>query len=260
MRPAISIVMAAYNEELSVGSAIQSIIDQTFKRWELIIIDDGSIDGTVEVIHTFTEKDSRIISLKNKSNIGLPASLNKGIAVSQGAYIARADADDLNLPARLEKQFKFMQDNPEIDVLGTGAFLLDESRQRVNTVCLPETHEQLKETGFLKTYFFHSSVIIRKSFFEKAGRYDITYSRAQDKELWLRGLRNGCRYANLQEPLIEYYTGGYIRSWKSVKYRVVSSFRMVQEYKVKNGYFLTILSLLLELSVKFGLRKPRSLQ
>ena len=258
--PIISIVMAAYNEESSIAAAIQSIINQTFHDWELIIIDDGSHDMTSTIVHAFATKDARIILVKNEANSGLPASLNRGIALARGEYIARADADDVNMPQRLEKQYAFMQRHPDIDVLGTGAFLLDAAGQRVNTISLPKTHEQLKNLGFQKTPLIHPSIMARKRFFEQVGFYDTSYTRAEDKELWLRGLREGCRYANLQEPLIEYSTEGYIRSWNSIRAKTQSCLRIVKKYKIRYGYLQTVLSLLLALSVKFRLRKPRSLQ
>ncbi len=259
--PRVSIVMAAYNEESSIAVAIQSIINQTLHNWELIIVDDGSHDMTAEIVRAFAAKDARIILVKNETNMGLPASLNRGLALARGEYIARADADDVNMPDRLGKQYAFMQDHPDIDVLGTGAFLLDAAGQRVKkTISLPETHEQLKNLGFLNTMFIHPSIMARKRFFEQVGFYSLSYTRAEDKELWLRGLRGGCRYANLQEPLVEYSTDGYIRSWHSIGAKTQSCLRIVRKYKIRYGYLLTVLSLLLALSVKFGLRKPRSLQ
>ena len=192
--------------------------------------------------------------------MGLPASLNRGIKASRGEYIARTDADDINMLDRFEKQYLFMQANPNIHVLGTGAFLLDENGRRSKAVHLPATHDQLSSLSFFKTIFFHPSVMIRRCFFDLAGYYSTSYTRAEDKELWLRGLRNGCLYANLPEPLVEYRTHGYVDSWRSIINRTISSFRMVKEYKIRNGYLLTLLSLVLSLSVKFRLRKSRSLK
>jgi glycosyltransferase involved in cell wall biosynthesis len=258
--PVISVVMAAYNEELFIAGAIQSIIDQTFPDWELIIVDDGSCDGTVDVVGSFAKHDARITLLRNESNMGLPGSLNKGIKAARGDYIARADADDINLPKRFEKQYLFMQANPKIHVLGTGAFLLDEHGRRSKPIRLPETHEQLRSLNFLKSIFFHPSVMIRKSFFERAGFYDTSYIRTEDKELWLRGLRSGCVYANLAESLIEYRTNGYVRSWRSIIDSTRTSFKMVRKYEIRNGYVFTILLFLLSLSAKYHIRRSRSLR
>ena len=207
--PKISIVMAAYNEELTISKAIDSICAQTFNDWELIIIDDGSTDSTADVVRRYIDKDSRIRFVRNKTNMKLPTSLNKGIRLAKADLIARADADDINLPERLAKQFAFMQAHPEVDVLGTGAYLLDATGKRINAVLLQQTHENFEKLPLIKTHFFHPSVMIRRRFFEVAGYYNTSFLRAEDKELWLRGLNLGCRYANLEEPLIEYSTNEY---------------------------------------------------
>jgi glycosyltransferase involved in cell wall biosynthesis len=252
--------MAAYNEEKSIDKAIQSIIDQTYTNWELIIVDDGSLDKTLSIIESFSQRDDRLKIIVNEINIGLPASLNKALSIAKGSYIARADADDLNLPERFEKQLRYMQKHQEIDVLGTGAILLDSKGKRVKEIHLPQSHEELKRQYFLKPILFHPSVMVKKDFFRKAGLYDTTYTRKEDRELWMRGLVKGCRYGNLQDALIEYQTNDYIRSWSSIISQANSSFRIAKNYKIKHGYVLTLFSFFLALSVKFGFRTPKALK
>lgn len=258
--PAISIVMSACNEEQSIGKAIESIIAQTFEDWELIIINDGSIDRTDDVIRQFTDIDPRIHTVLNETNLGLPACLNKGIELSRSNLIARADADDVNMPERLAKQYEYMQSHSDIDVLGTGAYLFDKQRIRTTAVSLPQTHIELEQLSFLKTHFFHPSVMIRKGFFDRVGGYDESYLRAQDKELWLRGLSAGCHYANLPEPLIYYSTNGYIRSWQSINNRTISLLQIVQSYRIKWGYILVIISFTLSAAIKLHIYKPSSIR
>ena len=106
LAPKVSIVMAAYNEERDIGRAVESILAQTFIDWELIIVDDGSTDATADVVRRYAEKDSRINLVRNVTNLKLPASLNRGIGLAQADLIARADADDTNLPERLSKQYE----------------------------------------------------------------------------------------------------------------------------------------------------------
>jgi glycosyltransferase EpsE len=149
LAPKVSIVMAAYNEERDIGRAVESILAQTFIDWELIIVDDGSTDATADVVRRYAEKDSRINLVRNVTNLKLPASLNRGIGLAQADLIARADADDTNLPERLSKQYEYMQAHPEIDVLGTAAYLLDEAGDRVKTYSHPLTHAELKTLTFL---------------------------------------------------------------------------------------------------------------
>lgn len=256
----VSIVMAAYNEEAHIAEAIESIKFQTYQNWELIIVDDCSIDNTVEIIKSYIKDDSRIRLIRNFENLGLAACLNRAIEDSKFDLIARADADDINLPERLRRQVIFLNSNPEVDVLGTGAWLLDFSRQRIRSVSLSLSHEELRCLPFLKTHFFHSSVVIRKHFFKKYGYYDSSYRRAQDKELWLRGLELGAVYANLHEPLIEYATNNYIRSWKSIFMSKKTLLSIGRKYKVKYYLFYVLIILVKQVLIKLRLWRSKALK
>lgn len=260
LAPKISIVMAAYNEERGIGRALESILAQTFSDWELIVIDDGSTDTTVDVVQRYVENDGRINLVCNETNLELSTSLNKGIGLAQAELIARADADDINLPERLSKQYQYMQAHPEIDVLGTAAYLLDEVGERVNSYSHPRTHAELKALSFLKIPFFHPSVMIRKRFFDRAGLYDPQYPNAEDKEIWLRGLRVGCRYANLPEPLIEYSTDGFVKSWRSIMKHAFSLLRIVRNSNVDRGYTQALLLFAYTAAIKLKIYKPNSIR
>lgn len=213
--PKISVVMSAYNEERNIGNAILSIQNQTFKNWELIVIDDGSNDKTLAIIQKIATLDDRIISIKNKRNLGLAKSLNKGIDISKGKYIARMDADDFSLPKRLELQFKFMEKNQDISVLGTGASYIDINGNKLLDVCFPENHESIIKALFKSSPLLHPSVLMRSSFIKSLDGYDESYYRAQDYDLWLRGKKIG-RYHNLQKSLIR-YTEREKFSFKSIR-------------------------------------------
>jgi len=258
--PKISIVMAAYNEELDIGRALESILTQTFTDWELIVIDDASTDATADVIRCYAVKDSRINLVCNETNLELSASLNIGIGLAQADLIARADADDINLPERLSKQYEYLQAHHEIDVLGTAAYLLDETGRRVNSFSYPLTHAELKRLPFLKNQFHHPSVMIRRRFFDTAGLYDTHYARGQDKELWLRGLRVDCCYANLPEPLIEYSTDGYVKSWRSILKHALSLLRMAKDLEIERGYVQALVLFAYTAAIKLKIYKPKSLR
>lgn len=258
--PHISIVMAAYNEEQDIGRALESILAQTFSNWELIVIDDGSTDATADIVRRYAEKDNRINLVCNEINLELSASLNKGIGLAKADLIARADADDINLPERLSKQYEYLQAHHDIDVLGTAAYLLDESGQRVTVYSHPPTHTELEELPFLKIQFFHPTVMIRRRFFDTAGLYDPKYPNAEDKELWLRGLSVGCRYANLPEPLVEYSTDGFVKSWRSILRHARSLFRMAKVQKVDRGYIQALVLFVYTSLIKLKIYRPKSLR
>lgn len=260
LAPKISIVMSAYNEEPHIARALDSLAAQTFTDWELIVIDDGSTDATAEIIRRYADKDRRIILVCNDANLQLSASLNKAIGLARADIVARADADDVNVPERLAKQYRYLQAHQEIDVLGTGAYLLDQTGTRVNTFRHPQTHAELQTLPFLKIQFFHPSVMMRRRFFDVAGLYDPRYPNAEDKEIWLRGLSAGCSYANLPEPLIEYSTAGFVKSWSSILRHGLSLFRIVRDRKIKNGYVQAFILFAYTAAIKLKIRKPKSLR
>jgi len=193
----VSVLMAVYNGAGTVDEAIASILAQSFRDWELIVVDDGSTDETRKRIERYD--DPRIRVLYNAANSGLSASLNVAFRASTGSLIARMDADDVALPHRLQRQVDFLRDHPEIDVVGGAATLWgnDGIYQR------PETHEQMAQVLFTENPFIHPTVMMRRRFLEALGGYDETIQRAEDYDLWLRGVTR-FRYYNIQEPLIQY--------------------------------------------------------
>lgn len=254
--PAISVIMAAFNEEATIERAIRSIQNQSFTDWELIVVNDGSTDRTQEIVERICAKDRRIFLFNNPTNLRLPKSLNIGIGRARGDLIARADADDVNLAHRLEIQYMFMRRNPHIDVAGSAAWLLDAKGVRAKIVEMPLTHVELNGVALCKTHFFHSSVIIRRRFFEKVGVYAPQFIRAEDKELWYRGLRAGCQYANVREALVEYSTNDYKRSWRSIYYELSSLMKIGAIYQTKWRILNVARTLLYSVLVKANLYKP----
>ena len=165
--PRISIVMSVYNGEKYLREAVNSILNQTFKDFEFIIINDGSTDGTREILESYN--DPRII-LIHKGNMGLTQSLNKGIALAKGKYIARQDADDISLPERLEKQIEFLERNEKVALLGTAIEIIDEIGNYLQTIKPPTDDSSIRKGIKQNNYFCHGSVIFkRQGFFELGG-------------------------------------------------------------------------------------------
>ncbi len=140
----ISVVMSSYNTELSMlKEAVESILNQTFRDFEFLIIDDGSTDGSDQYLKSLS--DERVKIIQNPQNIGITKSLNIGFKAAKGKYIARMDADDISLPTRLEKQYEFMEAHPEVIVCGTRAGILDEKRNvRPLNVNVPDNMEEYR--------------------------------------------------------------------------------------------------------------------
>lgn len=197
----VSVVMSVYNCEQYVGETIQSIIEQTFSDWEFIIINDCSKDRSAEVIRQFD--DERIIFIDNKENKGQSANLNYGISIAKGEYIARTDHDDISYPTRFEKQVKYLDEHPEVVLLGTAMRNMSETVVKDEPMVPADTPD---EVAFAETYvdiFPHSSFMIRKkAMLENEIRYE-NYSYAEDYSLQLKMLAAG-KIFYLHDYLIAY--------------------------------------------------------
>ena len=199
----ISVVLAVYNGELYLKEAIDSILSQTFKDFECIIVNDGSKDSTSEIILSYN--DPRIIYIDNGTNKGLVYSLNVGLVKSRGKYIARMDADDIALPQRLKVQFDFMEANPEIGICGTYIEeIFFENSENRKTQKFPEKDSEIKAYTFFQAPFCHPTVMMRKALLEENNlSYPKDYYRAEDYALWVELLKYTQAY-NIPSVLLQY--------------------------------------------------------
>jgi len=183
--PVISVVMSVYNDQEHLRESIGSILNQTHKNFEFIIINDGSKDNSLDILLEYQAGDNRVL-IVNQSNIGLTRSLNRGIKLARCEYVARQDADDLSLPARLEKQLNYMKNNPQVAVIGClGDFFSTNGVLR--TIKIPTySRKGIKRHLASRNLFMHGSAMIRKSCMEKVGLYREFFRHAQDYDLWLR--------------------------------------------------------------------------
>lgn len=183
----ISIVMSVYNGERYLQESVNSILNQTFSDFEFIIIDDGSTDGTWRILEKYASQDSRIVLVRNQKNIGLTRSLNKGLKLSSGKYIARQDADDISLPKRLEKEEKFLDEHPKVVLVSYSTEKIDSEGRSLG---------KFKNQGdpdfvawhllFYNYIMCHSQVMFRRDPVMDLGGYSEDRYYAQDYELWLR--------------------------------------------------------------------------
>jgi glycosyltransferase involved in cell wall biosynthesis len=195
--PSISVVLPVYNMELFIGESIESILNQSFTEFELIIIDDASTDGTRDRIRSY--KDSRIIVLENEINLGNFPSRNRGLKIARGNYIAVMDGDDTSLPHRLTTQFEFMENNPEI--LACGSFnTLTASLIKLKQ---PYNFTDISHALLINSCFFHPSLFIRKQAIQKIGYYNEEYVYASDYDILCRLALQG-KIMLLPEKLIHY--------------------------------------------------------
>ena len=200
MNPLVTVLMPVYNGKKYLEEAIKSILNQTFRDFEFLIIDDGSTDNSVEIMGLFN--DARIRIERNKTNLGLIKTLNKGFGLSKGKYIARMDCDDISLPKRLSVQVNFMEKHPEIGVCGSWIKVIGLRKKFINKYF--QKHEELKANLLFSTSFAHPSVIIRKELIDKYNlEYDEQYKHAEDYELWSRMVGH-TNMANINKVLFHY--------------------------------------------------------
>jgi glycosyltransferase involved in cell wall biosynthesis len=179
--------MSVYNGEKYLREAIDSILNQTFTDFEFLIINDGSADRTAEILQSY--RDPRIKIINNEENIGLTKSLNKGLGVARGEYIARQDADDISLPDRLNVQYNYITDDPNLAICASSYEQIDENGNTIKTIEEYLGCEQLYYFLTFANLLAHSTVLLKKSIVLKLNGYDDKLIRAQDYDLWYQASR-----------------------------------------------------------------------
>lgn len=205
MRPLVSVIMSVYNSEKYLNKAIESILKQTYTNLEFIIINDGSTDSSLKIIRKYLNIDNRIKLIDNIENKGLIYSLNKGIELSKGKYIARMDADDISSKHRIKEQVEFMESNRDIILCGTSSIIFLDGkeyiRKRINIL---SDYEKVKANSIFECSFVHPSVILRSDIIKKENfNYKEDYKHAEDFGLWAE-LIPKYKVFNINKPLIRY--------------------------------------------------------
>lgn len=199
--PKISVIMPTYNAEKYLREAMDSILAQSFKDFELIVINDCSADGTEQIVLSY--QDPRIVYLKNEKNLGVAGTLNRGLQVAKGKYIARMDSDDRSVPERFEKQLAYLEENPNAVLCGSRVTIFTDAGEQ--HLALYPTQDRQIRTGLLfGCPLAHPSVMIRKSVMDEHGlQYEEAFEKVEDYRLWTRLSECG-QLCNLPEPLLYY--------------------------------------------------------
>lgn len=229
----VSVIMSVHNNKKYVGDAVQSVLDQDYSDFEFIIYDDGSTDGTFDVLKSFN--DERIILKRNKKSIGLTKTLNKMLSMARGKYIARMDGDDICEVTRFSKQVKMLESS---DVCGTWITLIAEDGEQIVE---RKYSGNIDKSILIASPLAHPSVMFRKSLVDEYKGYDEDFVSGQDYDLWLRYWSAGARFSVVQESLLKYRI--HTESVKSKNTRAVlrNTLRIKRkartEYDVRFGFF-----------------------
>lgn len=196
--PRVSVVMAVFNGEKYLSEAVDSILKQSFTDFEFIIINDGSTDNTKDILGKY--HDERIVVIHFKKNMGIAKARNYGLEIAKGKDIAVMDSDDISLPNRLEMQVNFLDNHPDIGVVGSAFYRIIENGEILGKdSCLAES-EDLKNALLKENQFCHGSTMIRRECFEKVGKYREEFKYSLDYDLWLR-VSEHFKMTNIEEPL-----------------------------------------------------------
>ena len=231
--PKISVVMSTYNRAAVVGDAIESVLNQTEKDFEFIIIDDGSKDNTYEVLKQYAQKDNRIKVLRNEQNKGLIYSLNRGLDVAKGDLIARMDDDDAMIPWRLERQVLAMKLYPHITLMGSRILGAEGQTTQKTTLPIIEDPNITQINTYTSSGLAHPTVIFRKDFVNKNNiRYRSDNLHAEDCGLYADILNAGGKISTLQEHLLKYGVKKNLQKPENYGYVQYDTFKKIQKEKL----------------------------
>lgn len=221
--PLVSIVIPVHNAEEYVREALDSCINQTYTNLEIVVVDDKSEDGTLNILREYEQRDSRVKVLAVEKQNGLGNVINIGIRESNGKYIARMDADDIMCPERIEKQLKYLESNPNCVAVGGQIDIIDEQGNVVGHREYAIKDEDIKRNRFLFQPFAHPAVTLRRSTLEDIGLYPENMWKVEDVKLFLILSTKG-EFHNLEDTVLKY----------RVTFRTESQSKMVDHFKKTN--------------------------
>lgn len=232
--PKVSIIMGVYNCEKTLHEAIESIIEQSYTDWELIICDDGSSDNSYEIANNYSDKDKRIKLIKNSKRLGLNQTLNNCIALSAGEYIARMDGDDISVINRLEKEVAFLDENQDFAFVSTATVLFDDNSEWGENIRVSSPQKE----DFIKnlTCFCHAACMIRKKALNAVGNYTVgkRYLRYEDCNLWHKLYAKGYKGYNLEDKLYKIRDDENAAQRRNLGSRINGAYVKYVGYKLMN--------------------------
>lgn len=204
IRGLVSILLPFHNEGKYIKLAIDSVLNQDYKNFELICIDDSSTDNSRLILEEYQKVENRIHFYQNPQQLGIALSLNKGIHFARGEFIARIDGDDIWMDqSKLLKQIEFLNKNKDHVVVGTSCRIIDRSNNVIGFLKQTQKNEEIERKIFFRNPFIHSTVCFRKSALREVGLYDPKVLHAEDYDLWLRMKKIG-KFSNLEEYITDY--------------------------------------------------------
>lgn len=233
MSAKISVIIITHNRADLLSKAMDSVLTQTYREFELLIIDDASTDNTEELVLKYSKKDSHIKYYKNKTNLGISKSRNRGVFLSGGEYIAMLDSDDYWIDKeKLGKQKEHLDKHQDLAIIGTAISCVDEKGLILKEDIYFKEDKEIREKMLLKNQFAQSSVLFRKDVFDRLGGYDESLDIGEDFDLWLK-MGEHYKLANLANTMVAYLVHSRGVTKKRKLKTILETDRIVRRYKNK---------------------------
>ncbi len=202
--PLVSVIMATYNDKpVYIEKSIKSILEQTYKNFELLILDDSTNQDTKDAIDKYVD-DKRVHIFRENIKLGFVSSLNKGLELANGEYIARMDGDDIASKDRFEKQVKFLNAHHSTDILGGQIKVIDENDNITGSRSYPLGGSKLLLFFLIRTPIAHPTVMFRRKIVDAGFHYDVLYKKAEDIDFWIRLYNAGYKFRNLPDTIVNF--------------------------------------------------------
>jgi glycosyltransferase involved in cell wall biosynthesis len=231
MNPKVSILMATWNRASIISRAIESVLEQSFRDWELIIADDGSTDNTPEVVNDWQKKEARIVYVRSVVNQGISKNYNQGLRVARGEYVAMIDDDDPWCDNdKLKKQVDFLDKNPEYVGCGGGVIVVDPSGRELYKYFKPESDKEIRKYMLFSNPMANSTTVFRRKVGEKVRWYDETVRYSGDRDFWLKMGLQGKLY-NFPQYFSYYTMSDENTSIAKIRPHLKASLMIMRRYK-----------------------------
>ncbi len=257
-QPFLTIFTPNYNNSKFISETIESIINQTYSNFEYIIIDDCSTDNSWEIIQSYAKKDTRIKIYRNKKNLQIVNTRNKGFkfSSSRSKYFAIIDSDDVALPIRLEIQVKFLEKNPDYGLIGSNISIINNKSEDIGYRIFPSRNKVIKKYITRYNPFAQSSVMLRKKVIEEIGFYDKKWNVCQDYDYWLR-VGKSWKLGNINKKLVKYRISKTQIKLKKIRETIKNTYKIQEKAIKKYGYKDTVFNKLWRILLKLFLIYPK---
>ena len=256
--PLVSVIMPAYNSEAYIEEAIQSVLSQTYKNFEFIIINDASKDGTLNVIKNYAKKDKRITVVTNLTNLGVGATRALGIEKSKGSFIMWQDSDDISLPRRMELQLDYLLENELVGVVGGYIEFFGEG---IKTTLrkYSQNDAELRRRIFMYSPVAQPASMYRKEVYEKVGTYDAQYTVAEDLEMIFR-TGTEYRFANVQTLVLRYRQSSTSLTMQALRKMEILTIKIRKSFASNKAYSYTLVDAAFNLAQRGSIYMPSGLR